>query len=54
MVTPPAVSAKIPSVLASSPDRVEDLVVGDRAEGTTRGPYGLERVPAVGRVTDRE
>ena len=55
MVTPPAVSAKIPSVRARSRIAVEDLVVRDsEPKAPPERPDGLERVPAVGGIADRE
>ena len=54
MVTPPAVSAKMPSVRASRrmPSRISSSVT-DR-EGPAAVADRLERVPAVGRVADGE
>ena len=54
MVTPPAVSAKMPFGPGEQLDAVDDFVVGHRIDGAAGLVHHLERVVAVGRVADGE
>ena len=53
-VTPPAVSAKMPSVRASSRIASTDLVVGDVLDRAAGAAGDVQHVRAVGRVADRQ